>query len=67
MSMTCCLWIISGFYDYFHGAVGYDILECYFGCHATFGLVMVRIIFIMKPIDIMYWSMITEMILVCGS
>ena len=68
MRMTCCHWTISGpGYDYFHVGIWYYILEYYFECHAAFGLLVARIIFIMMLVDIMFWSMISEMMLACGS
>ena len=48
----------------FHGGCGYDILEYYFGCHVAFGLLVASIVSIMMIVDIMFWSMISEMMLV---
>ena len=68
MWMPCCLWIISGLcYDYFHVGIWYYALEYYFGCHAAFGSLVASIIFIMMLVDIMFWSMMSEMMLACGS
>ena len=37
------------------------------GCHVALGLLVAIIIFIMMVVDIMFWSMILEMMLACGS
>ena len=44
-----------------------DILEYYFGYYVASGLLAASIIFIMMLVDIMFWSMISEMMLACGS
>ena len=71
MWLTCCHWIISGLcYDYFHGGVGYDILEYYFGCHAAFGLLVVSMIIFMILVDVLlllHGVLISEMVFTCGS
>ena len=43
------------------------ILEYYFGYHVAFGLLVASVIFIMMLDDIMFWSMMLEMMLACGS
>ena len=43
------------------------ILEYYSECHVAFGLLVARIVFIMMLVDIMFWSMMMEMMLACGS
>ena len=43
------------------------ILEYYFGYHVAFGLLVASVIFIMMLVDVMFWSMISEMMLACGS
>ena len=43
------------------------ILEYYFGCHVAFGLLVASIIFFVMLVDIMFWSMMMEMMLACGS
>ena len=37
------------------------------GCHVAIGLLVASIIFIMMLVDIMFWSMMLEMMLACGS
>ena len=52
MWMTCCLWIISGYYDYFHDGVDAMlwsiildmVLSC--GCHGAFGLLVAYVMII---------------------
>ena len=61
--MSCCLWIISGLYDYFHGAVGYDILEYYFGCHVAFGLLVAFMIIFMVLLDMIFWCITLDVML----
>ena len=61
-----CLWILSGYYDYFMMISGI-ILECHFGYHVAFGLLVASVISIMMLDDIMFWSMMLEMMLACGS
>ena len=36
-------------------------------CHVAIGLLVASIIFIMMLVDIMFWSMMLEMMLACGS
>ena len=43
------------------------ILKYYFGYHVAFGLLVARVIFIMMLDDIMFWSMMLEVMLACGS
>ena len=43
------------------------ILEYYFGYHVSFGLLVASFIFIMMLVDTMFWSMMMEMMLACGS
>lgn len=50
----------------FYGGCGYDISEYYFACHVAFGLSVASIMFRML-VDIMFWSMISEMMFTCGS
>ena len=38
-----------------------------FGCHAAFGLLVASNIYIMMLVDIIFWSMMLEMILAYGS
>ena len=38
-----------------------------FGCHAALGLLVASNIFIMMLVDIIFWSMMLEMMLACGS
>ena len=43
------------------------ILEYYFGYHVAFGLLVASVSFIMMLVDLMFWSMMLEMMLACGS
>ena len=43
------------------------ILKYYFGYHVAFGLLVASVISIMMLDDIMFWSMMLEMMLACGS
>ena len=43
------------------------ILEYYFGYHVAFGLLVASVSFIMMLVDLMFWSMMMEMMLACGS
>ena len=43
------------------------ILEYYFGYHVAFGLLVASIIFIMMVVGMLLWSIISEMMLACGS
>ena len=43
------------------------IFEYYFGYHVDFGLLVASVSFIMMLDDIMFWSMMLEMMLACGS
>ena len=43
------------------------ILEYYFGYHLAFGLLVASVSFIMMLVDIMFRSMMMEMMLACGS
>ena len=43
------------------------ILEYYFGYHVAFGLLVASVSFIMMLVGIMFWSMMMEMMLACGS
>ena len=43
------------------------ILEYYFGYHVAFGLLVASVSFIMMLDDIMFWSMMLEMMLAGGS
>ena len=43
------------------------ILEYYCGYHVAFGLLVASVSFIMILVDIMFWSMMMEMMLACGS
>ena len=38
-----------------------------FGCHVAFGLLVASNIFIMMLVDIIFWSMMLEMMLAYGS
>ena len=42
-------------------------LEYYFGYHVSFGLLVASVIFIMMLDDIMFWSMMLEVMFACGS
>ena len=46
---------------------GIIFLEYYSGYHVAFGLLVASVSFIMMLVDIMFWSMISEMMLTCGS
>ena len=61
-----CLLILSGYYDYFHDGIWY-YFEDYFGYHVAFGLLVASVISIVMLDGIMFWSMMLEMMLACGS
>ena len=63
-----CLWILSGYYDYFHDGIYYYILEYYFGYHAAFGLLVVSMIIFMMLVDVLLLGVLfSEMMFTCGS
>ena len=51
----------------FPDGIWYYDLEYYFGYHVAFGLLVASVSFIMMLVDIMFWSMMMEMMLACGS
>ena len=57
------LWILSGYYDYFHDGICYYILEYYFGYHAAFGLLVVSMIIFMMVSVIIFWSITLDVML----
>ena len=62
MWMTCAFGFLVAIMIIFMMASGI-ILEYYFGYHVFFGLLVASVIFIMMLDDIMFWSMMLEMML----
>ena len=66
MWMTCAFGFLVAIMISFR-MVSVIILEYYFGYHVAFGLLVASVSFIMMLVDIMFWSMMMEMMLACGS
>ena len=66
MWMTCAFGFLVAIMIIFMMVSGI-ILEYYFGYHVAFGLLVASVSFIMMLDDIMFWSMMLEMMLACGS
>ena len=66
MWMTCAFGFLVAIMIIFMMVYGI-ILEYYFGYHVAFGLLVASVSFIMMLVDIMFWGMMMEMMLACGS
>ena len=66
MWMTCAFGFLVAIMIIFMMVSGI-ILEYYFGYHVSFGLLVASVSFIMMLVDTMFWSMMMEMMLACGS
>ena len=66
MWMTCAFGFLVAIIMIFMRVSGI-ILEYYFGYHVAIGLLVASVIFIMMLVDVMFWSMMMEMMLACGS